>query len=382
MINIINPQIPPPSIWEPDLDKLLDDALEDFDLHAREMANSPSTSPPPPSSSLVESPPEAPTSAPSTSSSPQYTLEQWPRYAHTSIIGYLDHRDTRALIVTCKRLDQLFNSLTEQEIKSLLCPHFYLSRSFADPSINNGISGCSFRSLYGRLTAAHSSVPRVGCYATIPVGDRACPLCLRLTSTGTKLIVGLSERHKRAINFYDLNNNQLLWTLENLVEFPSILVCTPDEKYALASSGDNIIVINLQNGQILQTLEGHTQRIAFITLSDDGKTAYTGSNEGSVKRWHFETGECLATYKFPVTIGHLQVTCIQHISQDGKTAILSSQNGNLLVFDLENGKILNTLQGHSAYDTFYTQLFIEISSDQTTAVSCQNHCNTVLVWDH
>lgn len=76
-------------------------------------------------------------------------------------------------------------------------------------------------------------------------------------------------------------------------------VCfSPDGKTLVNSSSDfSIRVWDVQSGQCLNILQGHTSWIYSVCFSPDGRILATTSQDGTTKLWNIQTGECFQTLK-------------------------------------------------------------------------------------
>ncbi len=311
-----------------------------------------------------------------TNTSFQSSLVRLPTEVHNSTVCYLEPKAARALFSTCRYFHEF--SQNDEVQRSLLALHFPLFRPLHD---NRGESVFTSRSYYERLSAANSRKPGVVCCGTLNVGNRT-PFHMQLTPDETKLLAVLNNPLAGGdglINLYELNTGRCLWTLpENRSVSASKI--TPDGKKALLALDDHVDTVNLvdlETGQTLQTLVGHRRAINCIQISPNGENAYTGSGDGTVKRWNLATGECMETFYEPEV--DRERSQLQQISQDGTTAISALHNGNLLFWSLATGQILQTLNGHPRATYYYISMPVKISPDKTTAVSCGDH--EVRVWD-
>ena len=67
-----------------------------------------------------------------------------------------------------------------------------------------------------------------------------------------------------------------------------------DGRYALAASGQNVVIWDTQTGDKLRELAGHTSRVEAVSISADGRTLFTASADGTVRLWDVATGLELA----------------------------------------------------------------------------------------
>jgi WD40 repeat protein len=64
---------------------------------------------------------------------------------------------------------------------------------------------------------------------------------------------------------------------------------------------------DIQTGKELLKLEGHTATITCVDFSPDGKTAVSGSNDGTIRFWNLETGKeilSLTAYRHVKSVGY------------------------------------------------------------------------------
>lgn len=91
----------------------------------------------------------------------------------------------------------------------------------------------------------------------------------------------------------------------------------------LASAGDDKTVklwdINL--GQCLKTLEGHSKRIWSVVFSPDGRTVVSGSEDETVRIWDVETGECLKILNIHKPYKEMNITGTIGLTASQKTTL-------------------------------------------------------------
>ena len=153
-----------------------------------------------------------------------------------------------------------------------------------------------------------------------------CPLIPSLNHPGEKLI-GTLGRHKSMILSIDT---------------------AKDDNHDIAVSGSadrTLRVWDLNTGQLLKTLEGHTSRVNAVAITHDGRRAISASADGTIRIWNLRNGQPLKTF-----VGQNGRTCnfrAVALTHDDKQLVSASEDGFLRIWNLNTGQIIKTLSGHT-----------------------------------
>ncbi len=152
----------------------------------------------------------------------------------------------------------------------------------------------------------------------------------------------------------DANGNVSLWSLKGTeMEFAMSLQghiglvwaarFSPDGK-KIASCGEdgNIKIWNIQTGQCLQALEAHSMRCESISFSPDGNILASGSADKTIKIWDINTGQCLK-----ILNGHTNILRSVVFSPDGTMLASGSEDCTVKLWDVHSGECLYTLYEHT-----------------------------------
>ncbi|MBD3191243.1 MAG: DUF4062 domain-containing protein [Candidatus Heimdallarchaeota archaeon] len=151
---------------------------------------------------------------------------------------------------------------------------------------------------------------------------------------------------------------------------------SPDGTKVISGAKDGTLKLwNVQTGEELRTLKGHTSNITACTFSKDGtKVLSTSSkifgNESILKIWNVKTGEELGTIE-----GHNgSITACVFSLEDSKILSASSDK-TLKLWDAQTGEELRTLEGHA--EEVYACTF---SPDGSQILSASRD-RTLKLWD-
>ena len=149
------------------------------------------------------------------------------------------------------------------------------------------------------------------------------------------------------------------------------IAIAPEGRTALSGSDDGTLKLwDLANGKELRTLTGHSKEVTSVAIAPDGRTALSGSLDKTLKLWDLVSGKELRTFT-----GHSKEVLSVAIAPDGRTALSGSLDKTLKLWDLASGKELRTLTGHSGWVHG-----VAITADGRTALS-GSHDKTLKLWD-
>jgi WD40 repeat protein/serine/threonine protein kinase len=187
------------------------------------------------------------------------------------------------------------------------------------------------------------------------------------THSGTKLVVN-DGRDMVVLN--SSNGSEILKLEDNpTIGWPTIgpldkLVATMTDTHR------EIHVWEVETGQKLYTLSGHTRPAYWVEFSRDGSKLVTGSMDKTARVWSARDGRRLGTLE-----GHDGPVRIARFSPDGEVVATASADGTVKVWEASTGALLSTFTGHP-----HRLTNVEFSGDGTRILSTAED-DTARIWD-
>ncbi|HEY9597854.1 MAG TPA: WD40 repeat domain-containing protein, partial [Cyanophyceae cyanobacterium] len=183
---------------------------------------------------------------------------------------------------------------------------------------------------------------------------------------------------------WNLDTGEEVRTLEGHSEAVFCLAISSDGQILASGSSDNTIKIwNYQTGEILQTISDFESEILSMVISPDNQTLISGSGllDGKIKIWNLKTGELIQTFPIAgrslLSLGQPLVSIESlAINPQGTLLVSGGSDNKIRIWDLSTGKLIRTLYGHSDWVKAVT-----ISPDGQTLVSGGGDADeTVMIW--
>lgn len=186
---------------------------------------------------------------------------------------------------------------------------------------------------------------------------------ITMTSDNKYVITGDSEGK---INIWDVDTGNHIQELVGHSKHITTLTLSPDNTILASGSWDqNVYLWDVKTGETLHIFCHHLQTISSIRFSSDGKQLSIGSWDGKVSIWNLET------YKeepdIELSVGDLWITDILFLAETNQI-ITCDEHERMCIWDLNTKTIVTTLRGLSAV----------LSKNQKIAIS--SRFNQIEIW--
>jgi WD40 repeat protein len=121
------------------------------------------------------------------------------------------------------------------------------------------------------------------------------------------------------VEVWDVQHEELLKVFASHAKgWVLCVACSPDAKY-IAGGGNAIEIWDMESGNLISTLRGHSRQVNSIVFSPDGQQLVSGSDDGTIKIWDWTS-----THR-RTSIGHtLLVTSVSFIPDDHDVKLMST----------------------------------------------------------
>ncbi len=204
--------------------------------------------------------------------------------------------------------------------------------------------------------------PDTGTSDIIPINDLSLMSGIDLSNDGQKLIA------------YDNNGVVIVWHVKERIKLKSVRlpevkggknrISEDGTRLFTAKSDYSIDVWDLDHGNLIMTLVGHTLNVSWIEMSRDNKIIVTGGNDHRIIVWSGTTGAILQS----LPQFDRRVTVLS-LSSNGEYLLFSNGDSLATIWDIKEKKIAQFLKGHcapiiAAAMNVNGQLIVTLSSDR------------------
>jgi WD40 repeat protein len=181
------------------------------------------------------------------------------------------------------------------------------------------------------------------------------------------------------VRVWDVEKGEQVGTLKGHSGVVGTILFSPDGK-TLASAGDNSVRIwDVDTGATRQILRGHQKQVESVAISGDGRVLASGGFDETARAWDAATGKLLATFE------HDDPVLSVAISPDGKTIASAAARwgdgfygqapADVQVWDVATSKSIATLPKQPS------QIFAMVFTPDGKSLITASLSGAVTVWD-
>ena len=105
------------------------------------------------------------------------------------------------------------------------------------------------------------------------------------------------------LEFRDFQNGDLIWDINVGKAAYNALAFSPDGTLiGTGTEEGNVRIWNVENGNLLHTLEGHIYPVRYVAFSPDGTMIASGASDNTARVWQVSNGISLSVYKIKTDV--------------------------------------------------------------------------------
>jgi WD40 repeat protein len=113
----------------------------------------------------------------------------------------------------------------------------------------------------------------------------------------------------------------------------------PNGHLVATAGGDKVIrLFNLETGELLMTLQGHTAEVTALAFTPDSQGLFSGSFDQTARCWDIASGREVARFPVDAPVRGLSVTA------DNTRLVIGLTDNTFETFDVKSGKLLAQLK--------------------------------------
>ncbi len=124
---------------------------------------------------------------------------------------------------------------------------------------------------------------------------------------------------------------------------PCMSIAFLNEDKIFASSGNDILFIGVQKGEVLKTLKGHTDSAWHLAINRQRTLLASGSWDNTCILWDIKKMKAKKTLK-----GHTSYINRVGFHPSGKQIATASEDMTVKIWDTKKGKLIKTINDHTA----------------------------------
>ncbi|OCF30810.1 hypothetical protein I316_07533 [Kwoniella heveanensis BCC8398] len=157
---------------------------------------------------------------------------------------------------------------------------------------------------------------------------------------GNRYNLVVSAGCDREVKVWNVDTGDLVYSLRGHTSTIRCLKVLDRRPIAVSGSRDRTLrVWDIERGELLHELVGHEESVRCVEIA--GNVAVSGSYDFTARVWNLETGECVHVLR-----GHYHQ--IYSVAFDGVIIVTGSLDSTIRVWSAATGECLALLQGHTA----------------------------------
>jgi WD40 repeat protein/serine/threonine protein kinase len=155
----------------------------------------------------------------------------------------------------------------------------------------------------------------------------------------------LTAQSDHTLQMWSTRTGDRLKTLRGHTNVVACLAYSLNGREAVSGGDDGTVRIwDLNTGRNVMVLEGHAESVRAVTYSPDGKSILSASWDGTIRHWILPEGTPAKVFR-----GHEdKIDAVEIVAMKDRTLVCSAGfEGVVKMWDLKSGRLLRDMKGHS-----------------------------------
>ena len=200
-------------------------------------------------------------------------------------------------------------------------------------------------------------IPNCTLAKTFSGGNEECyTQGISINSKGT-MIAACSDNH---IRLWKTNNEEDKMLLQGHSDKVAAVDFSHNGKRLVSASWDKTLKIwDIDTMSELNTLKGHSERVFAVSYSTDGEKIVSGDEEGIIIIWDAIKEEIFRRFE-----GHTDAIHSVHFSPDGRKIVSASNDKTIRIWDVEENKELTECEGTRIKTRLFSPIAVSLSENK------------------
>jgi WD40 repeat protein len=221
------------------------------------------------------------------------------------------------------------------------------------------------KTLHGRSNWVYMSFSSVCNGATLAVSAKQREKVARKLATS-------SDDHM--IRIWNIQTGQCLQTLSGHTDMIMALDFSPDRQWLVSGSYDHTVRLwNVEEGRCLRILQEHSKAVQCVAFSPKARLFASGGSDHTIRLWNAPEGQCLKVLQDSLSQIH-QIQSMK-FSPDGQQLASGGLDKTIRLWNVSEGQCFKRLRGHSGWVSI-----VDFSPDGAHLAS-GSWDQTIRIWD-